>query len=62
MAQGERGPRPPEPEAPWSKPEPGDPEPDWAEDIRRGRRERSKRLKDVFAAFDDDDNQTRPPA
>ena len=61
--EGQRRPAPLEPAAPWSKPEPGEPEPDWADDIRRGRKERGERLRDVFATFDDDDNnkETRPP-
>lgn len=32
----------------------GEPEPDWADAIRRGRRERAQRLREVFARFDDD--------
>jgi hypothetical protein len=33
-----------------------EPEPAWADEIRRGRRERAARLRSVFAAFDDDDD------
>lgn len=31
-----------------------EPEPDWAEQIRRARKARGARLKDVFATFEDD--------
>jgi hypothetical protein len=31
-----------------------EPEPDWAEQIRQGRKARGERLKDVFATFEDD--------
>jgi hypothetical protein len=64
MVEGEQRRRPPESASPWSRPEPGEPaepEPDWAEEIRRGRRARGEHLKDVFAAFDDDGKETRPP-
>jgi len=64
MVEGEQPRWPPEPASPWSRPEPGEreePEPDWAEEIRCGRRARGERLKDVFAAFDDDDKEQRPP-
>jgi hypothetical protein len=33
-----------------------EPEPDWAEQIRAGRKARGDRLRDVFATFDDDDD------
>ena len=39
-------------EAPWSVD--AGPEPEWAEAIRRGRKARGDRLREVFAAFDDD--------
>lgn len=32
----------------------GEPEPAWADAIRRGRRTRAERLREVFARFDDD--------
>lgn len=35
-------------EAPWVDAEP---EPEWADEIRRGRRERGHRLREIFAAF-----------
>jgi len=31
-----------------------EPEPDWADAVRRGRRERARRLREVFARLDDD--------
>lgn len=31
-----------------------EPEPDWAEQIRQGRKARGARLKDVFASFEDE--------
>jgi len=31
-----------------------EPEPAWADAIRRGRRTRAERLREVFAGFDDD--------
>jgi hypothetical protein len=31
-----------------------EPEPDWADAIRRGRRNRAERLRTVFASFDDE--------
>jgi hypothetical protein len=31
-----------------------EPEPGWADAIRRGRRDRAERLRSVFASFDDD--------
>jgi hypothetical protein len=37
-----------------------EPEPAWADEIRRGRRERAARLRSVFAAFDDDDDEASP--
>ena len=39
-------------ETPWSVD--AGPEPEWAEAIRRGRKARGDRLREVFAAFDDD--------
>jgi hypothetical protein len=35
------------------------PEPDWAAEIRRLRRARGDRLKEVFATFDDDEQEER---
>ena len=32
-----------------------EPEPEWADAIRRGRRSRAERLREVFATFDDQD-------
>jgi hypothetical protein len=32
-----------------------EPEPDWADAIRRGRRNRAERLRTVFAAFDEEE-------
>jgi hypothetical protein len=32
-----------------------EPEPEWADAIRRGRRSRAERLREVFSAFDDED-------
>ncbi len=41
-----------------SSPLPGDePEPDWADEIRSLRRERSDRLKDVFSSFDEEEER-----
>ena len=49
-------------DVPWDRAErDAEPEPDWAEAIRQGRKDRGERLKDVFATFDDDDPTTRPP-
>ena len=39
-----------------------EPEPDWAEQIRAGRRARGDRLRDVFARFDDDDAEAGLPS
>jgi hypothetical protein len=39
-------------EAPWLVD--AGPEPEWAEAIRRGRKARGDRLREVFAALDDD--------
>jgi hypothetical protein len=63
MPQGKHEPRPPqEPVAPWEEaPEEREAEPDWAEEIRAGRRARGERLKEVFAAFDDDPGDGRGP-
>ena len=50
------------PEVPWDRAQAdAEPEPEWADAIRAGRRARGERLKDVFATFDDDDPETRPP-
>lgn len=49
-------------DVPWDREErDAEPEPDWADAIRQGRKALGERLKDVFAAFDDDDPTTRPP-
>jgi hypothetical protein len=37
-----------------------EPEPAWADEIRRGRRERAARLRSVFAAFDDGGDEASP--
>jgi hypothetical protein len=43
-------------------PEPGDPagEPSWTEEIRRLRRARGDRLKELFEAFDRDEGEAPP--
>ena len=47
-------------EAPWSVD--ARPEPEWAEAIRRGRKARGDRLREVFATFNDDPApKTSPP-
>jgi hypothetical protein len=47
---------------PWDRAQTdAEPEPDWADAIREGRKARGERLKDVFATFDEDDPETRPP-
>ena len=38
-----------------------EPEPDWAEQIRAGRKARGDRLRDVFATFDDDGAEPSVP-
>jgi hypothetical protein len=50
---------PQEPAAPWA-PAPGEPEPEWAEEIRAGRRARGERLKELFATFDDEPKPGHP--
>jgi hypothetical protein len=47
---------------PWSPAEPGEPEPDWADEIRRRRRARGDRLREIFETFDDDDPTSTVPA
>jgi hypothetical protein len=37
-----------------------EPEPDWADAIRRGRRNRAERLRTVFASFDDEQTTGDP--
>jgi hypothetical protein len=39
--------------APWWRGTDHEPEPDWAEGIREGRRARGDQLRDVFEGFDD---------
>jgi hypothetical protein len=39
-----------------------DPEPDWAELIRAGRRARGDKLRDVFETFDEEDPDAPLPA
>jgi hypothetical protein len=46
-------------DTPWSAD--AGPEPEWAEAIRRGRKARGDRLREVFAAFDDDAEPSRRP-
>ena len=50
----------PDPQAPWS-PDAG-PEPAWAEAIRRGRKARGDRLREVFDTFGDDDDAAIAPS
>ena len=51
-----------DPNVPWDRAQTdAEPEPDWAEGIRRGRKARGERLKEVFAAFDEGDPEIRPP-
>lgn len=45
--------------SPWSRD--AEPEPEWAEAIREGRRVRGDRLREVFATFGDDEPAMRPP-
>jgi hypothetical protein len=40
--------------APWWRDADDEPEPDWAEGIREGRRARGDRLRGVFESFSDD--------
>jgi len=47
----------------WLRRDDGEPEPDWAEEIRAGRRARGDRLRDVFATFEGDEHDPEgPPA
>jgi hypothetical protein len=47
--------RPPSEETPWSTPpDDEDAEPDWAEQIRSGRRERGAKLCEVYSRFADE--------
>jgi hypothetical protein len=49
-------------DVPWDRAQTdAEPEPDWAGAIREGRKARGERLKEVFASFEDDDPETRPP-
>jgi hypothetical protein len=41
------------PPDPWSREALDEPEPDWADQIRQGRKARGERLRDVFATFDE---------
>jgi hypothetical protein len=50
----------PDPSAPWSAD--AEPEPAWADAIRRGRKARGNRLRAVFDSFDDDDPTTIAPS
>jgi hypothetical protein len=50
----------PDPRAPWSAD--AEPEPAWADAIRRGRRARGDRLRAVFDSFGDDDPTTIAPS
>jgi hypothetical protein len=62
MPQGKhREGQPQEPAVPWAE-APGEPEPDWAEEIRAGRRARGERLKELFATLDDEPGQGRAQA
>jgi hypothetical protein len=45
----------PSDETPWARPAEGeDPEPDWAEQIRSGRKARGSRLREVYSKFADE--------
>ena len=49
--------RPPSEDAdtPWASPPDGeDPEPEWAEQIRSGRRDRGAKLREVYSSFADE--------
>ena len=47
--------RPPGDDTPWATPPEGEePEPDWAEQIRSGRRDRGARLREVYERFADE--------
>lgn len=62
MAERERPNDRAQAEVPWDRAKAdAEPEPEWADAIRAGRKARGERLKDVFATFDDDDPATRPP-
>lgn len=39
-------------ESPWG--DDAEPEPEWADEIRRGRKERGRRLREIFATFGED--------
>ncbi len=55
------GERPPDPDAePPALDTSDEPEPDWAEGIRRGRRERAERLRSLLGPTDDEEEG--PPA
>lgn len=50
------------PNDPWDRAQAdAEPEPEWADAIREGRKARGDRLREVFASFEDDDPATRPP-
>jgi hypothetical protein len=47
--------RPPAEETPWARPpEDEDAEPDWAEQIRSGRKDRGAKLREVYSRFVDE--------
>ena len=59
-------PDPPADETPWARPAEGeDPEPDWAERIRSGRKARGTTLRERYAKFTDEptplDDEPSPP-
>jgi hypothetical protein len=61
MPEGKR--RDPQEVPAWWREGDEEPEPDWAEQIRQGRKARGERLKDVFDTFNDDaEPRTPPPA
>ncbi len=50
-----------DPDHPWSTPQAEEPEPDWAEEIRQGRKARGDRLKEIFDGFADDPERPGGP-
>ncbi len=49
-----------DPRAPWSPD--AEPEPAWADAIRRGRKARGDRLREVFDRFGDEDSAASAPS
>jgi hypothetical protein len=52
---------PPADDTPWRASPEDEPEPDWAEQIRARRRARAEHLREVFASFENDDEDEGPP-